>query len=50
MEADSRELCRSLGPQALALTDAFAIPDTMLSAPIALDWVQYNVGNNLGEL
>jgi len=47
---EARELCRSLAPQALALTDAFDIPDAMLSAPIAHDWVQYNVGDNQGEL
>jgi len=46
----SREVCRSLGPHALSLCDAFAITDSMLSAPIALDWVDYNVGDNQGEL
>ncbi|CAL4175991.1 unnamed protein product [Meganyctiphanes norvegica] len=46
----SREVCRSLGPHALALCDAFAISDSMLSAPIALDWVDYNVTDNQGEL
>merc|ERR1711914_41591 len=34
--------CQELGPESLALTESFAISDTMLSAPIALDWVQYN--------
>lgn len=46
----SREVCRSLGPHALSLCDAFAITDPMLSAPIALDWVDYNVRDNQGEL
>ena len=50
LETESRELCRSLSTQALPLTDAFAIPDTLLSAPIAMDWVQYNVGDNRGEV
>merc|ERR1712141_542361 len=44
------KLCQDLGPYALSLCDAFAITDTMLSAPIALDWVQYNTYDNQGEL
>ncbi|ESO87713.1 hypothetical protein LOTGIDRAFT_127454 [Lottia gigantea] len=44
------DLCRQLSPQALNLCDGFALTDTMLSAPIALDWVDYNVGDNQGEL
>ncbi|KAF2359072.1 Acyl-CoA oxidase/dehydrogenase central domain [Trinorchestia longiramus] len=47
---ESRSLCRELAMQALPLTDAFAITDSMLSAPIALDWVAYNVTDNQGEL
>ena len=43
-------LCSELGTQALALCDSFAITDTMLSAPIALDWVKYNTYDNQGEL
>ncbi|XP_071538212.1 uncharacterized protein [Panulirus ornatus] len=35
----SRTVCRDLGPEALALCDAFAITDPMISAPIAQDWV-----------
>ena len=46
----SRRLCAELGPQALALCDAFDISDTMLSAPVALDWVAYNSYDNQGEL
>jgi acyl-CoA oxidase len=46
----SRELCAELAPQALSLCESFAITDTMLSAPIALDWVQYNTYDNQGEL
>ena len=38
------------GTQSLALCDSFAITDTMLSAPIALDWVKYNTYDNQGEL
>ena len=44
------QLCAELGGQSLALCDSFAITDTMLSAPIALDWVQYNTYDNQGEL
>ncbi|KAK3872008.1 hypothetical protein Pcinc_022888 [Petrolisthes cinctipes] len=46
----SRAVCKDLGPEALALCEAFAITDQMLSAPIALNWVDYNVGDNQGEL
>lgn len=46
----AQQLCAELGTQALALCDAFAITDTMLSAPIALDWVKYNTYDNQGEL
>ncbi|KAG7172497.1 acyl-coenzyme A oxidase 3, peroxisomal-like [Homarus americanus] len=48
--AVSRDLCREIGPDALPLSEAFAISDQMLSAPIALDWVEYNVRDNQGEL
>merc|ERR1711963_140584 len=44
------QMCAELGSQALAICDSFAITDTMLSAPIALDWVQYNTYDNQGEL
>ena len=47
---EAAELCAALAPNALALCDAFAITDDMLSAPIARDWVEYNVHDNLGEL
>lgn len=43
-------LCRDLAPQSLALCDSFAITDTMLSAPIAMDWVKYNEYDNQGEV
>ena len=41
---------QELGPESLALTESFAISDTMLSAPIALDWVKYNSYDNQGEV
>ena len=46
----SRRLCAEIGPQALALCDAFDISDTMISAPVALDWVGYNSYDNQGEV
>jgi acyl-CoA oxidase len=50
VRANSAELCALLGPQALALCESFGITDTMLSAPIALDWVGYNTYDNQGEV
>ena len=50
VKALAAQLCAELGPQALAICNSFAITDTMLSAPIALDWVQYNTYDNQGEL
>ena len=44
------KLCTELGPQMLQLVDAFGIPEEMLSAPIARDWVQYNSYDNQGEV
>lgn len=44
------DLCREIGPQALSLCDAFGLTDEMLSAPVARDWVDYNVTDNRGEL
>ena len=43
-------LCREIGPQALSLCDAFGLSDEMLSAPVATDWVDYNITDNRGEL
>lgn len=50
IKAHSAELCAQLGPQSLAICESFGITDTMLSAPIALDWVGYNSYDNQGEL
>lgn len=50
VRGNAAELCAELGPQALSLCESFAITDTMLSAPIALDWVGYNSYDNQGEL
>jgi len=44
------ELCKEISPQSLAITDAFALTDDMIGAPIALDWIKYNEVDNQGEL
>nr|CAB3219773.1 acyl-coenzyme A oxidase 3, peroxisomal [Phallusia mammillata] len=44
------ESCRVIAPHSLQLCDAFDLSDAMLSAPIARDWVEYNVGDNQGEV
>ncbi len=49
-DALTADICHSLSPMALGLTDAFGLSDAMLSAPIALDWVKYNQYDNQGEL
>ena len=45
-----RKLCKEIAPNALALTEAFGIPEHMLFSPIAKDWVAYNSYDNQGEL
>lgn len=50
VKSNAADLCATLGPQALAVCESFGITDTMLSAPIALDWVGYNSYDNQGEL
>jgi len=50
VKSSAAQLCAELGPQALAVCESFGITDTMLSAPIALDWVGYNTYDNQGEL
>ena len=44
------DLCRCLGSESVALVEAFGIPEHLLAAPIASDWVKYNVVDNQGEL
>ena len=46
----NRKLCSDLAPHALNLVDAFDIPEEVLAAPIASDWVKYNETDNQGEL
>nr|CAB3219772.1 acyl-coenzyme A oxidase 3, peroxisomal [Phallusia mammillata] len=46
----SADLCREMAPISLQICESFKITKEMLSAPIALDWVDYNVGDNQGEV
>jgi hypothetical protein len=39
-----------LGNDALNLINSFGIPEHVISAPIAKDWVKYNETDNQGEL
>jgi len=50
VSAAAAQLCTALGPHTLQLVEAFGIPEEMLSAPIARDWVQYNAYDNQGEV
>jgi len=34
----------------LSLVEAFGLPDEVLAAPIATDWVKYNEIDNQGEM
>ncbi len=46
----NRRLCAEVAPHSLSLLDAFGVPSEVLHAPIANDWVDYNVGDRRGEL
>jgi acyl-CoA oxidase len=46
----ARKLCEVIAPNAIALVDAFGIPEHMRYAPIAGDWKKYNETDNFGEL
>lgn len=46
----SRTICREIAPDALALIDAFGLPQHMQHAPIAGDWKAYNGFDNFGEV
>ena len=43
-------LCNDIGHQSAAIVEAFGIPEHLLAAPIAADWVKYNEVDNQGEL
>lgn len=46
----NRSLCAQIAPDALSICDSFALPEEVLAAPIARDWVKYNEYDNQGEL
>jgi len=46
----SRKLCAEIAPLSMDLIDAFGLPEEVLAAPIASDWVKYNERDNFGEL
>lgn len=45
-----RGLVSVLAPHAMALVEAWGIPDHLLATPIAGDWTAYNAYDNQGEL
>ena len=46
----SAQLCKDIAPNAIGLVESFVIPEEMLSAPIARDWVKYKAYDNQGEV
>ena len=46
----NRRLCAEIAPLSMDLVDAFDLPDEMIAAPIAAEWVKYNETDNQGEL
>ena len=46
----NRGLCAEVAPHALSLIETFDLPEDLLAAPIARDWVKFNEGDNQGEL
>ena len=46
----NQKLCAEVAPLSLDLVDAFGLPQEILGAPIASDWVKYNEIDNQGEL
>jgi len=46
----NRRLCAEIAPLSMDLIDAFDLPEEILAAPIASDWVKYNEIDNQGEL
>eukprot|EP00186_Timspurckia_oligopyrenoides_P000016 CAMPEP_0182441106 /NCGR_PEP_ID=MMETSP1172-20130603/43_1 /TAXON_ID=708627 /ORGANISM="Timspurckia oligopyrenoides, Strain CCMP3278" /LENGTH=700 /DNA_ID=CAMNT_0024635251 /DNA_START=106 /DNA_END=2209 /DNA_ORIENTATION=- len=49
LQARKDELCAKIGTQLPHLVDAFGIPEKLIAAPIAADWVAYNEHDNQGE-
>lgn len=45
-----RDICKQLAPSAQRLCESFGIPDHLIAAPIATNWVDYNKVDNQGEM
>ncbi|DBA83512.1 hypothetical protein WJX79_008785 [Trebouxia sp. C0005] len=45
-----RDICKELAPSAQRLCESFGIPDHLIAAPIATNWVDYNKVDNQGEM
>ncbi len=45
-----RNICKELAPSAQRLCESFGIPDHLIAAPIATNWVDYNKVDNQGEM
>jgi acyl-CoA oxidase len=41
------KLCQQVGLQATTIVEAFGIPDHLVAAPIAGDWIKYNEVDNM---
>ncbi|OQR81702.1 acyl-coenzyme A oxidase 3, peroxisomal [Thraustotheca clavata] len=52
LDGTIKQLCgtEGLGEDALNLVHAFDIPEYVMAAPIALDWVKFNESDNQGEI
>jgi len=50
VQEQSKALCNDVGEQCMNLVESFRIPDELLSAPIGLDWADYNDGDMQGEV
>jgi len=50
LSEELNRVCKVLAPHSLAIIAGFGIPEHVIQAPIALDWVKYNEADNKGEL
>ena len=46
----ARALCSQLSHNWKTIIEAFDIPENLIAAPIASDWIQYNLVDNRGEV
>jgi len=50
IRAEYNSLCDTVSTIAPEICDSFAIPEELLSAPIARDWQEFNQYDNRGEI